>query len=265
MSLFEIEVNLLCAGAEGSDVNWKHWLRNSFITGLILIAPLVVTLVALRFALGWLTGFVEPVASATNLAQFTGDIEFLARLLAVVIMFTLIGLVGFLAQWGIAGRLFGGIDRVIGFIPMVRVIYTGVQGVASSLANSTDRYESVVLVEYPRDDVYAIGFVTAESPDPVQTAIGTAYNVYLPNSPNPTNGHLALVPESEIHELDISVRRGIRLMVTTGIAETKDELEALDGEISDAVETAAASAERFQSADETSEDRSDGTDESRES
>ncbi|MCU4716932.1 DUF502 domain-containing protein [Halapricum hydrolyticum] len=235
-------------------MNWKRWLRNSFVTGLILVAPLIVTLVALRFALGWLTGFVEPVVSATDLARFTGEIEFLARLLAVLIMLALIGFVGFLAQWGIASRLFGSLDRVIGFIPMVRVIYTGVQGVANSLVEPTDRYESVVLVEYPRDNVYALGFVTAESPEPVQTAIGEAYNVYLPNSPNPTNGHLALVPESEVHELDISVRRGIRLMVTTGIAETKDELEALDADISDAVETATTGGKASEAtADEASE------------
>lgn len=242
-------------------MDWKHWIRNSFVTGLILVAPLIVTLVALRFALGWLTGFVEPVVSATDLAQFTGDIEFLARLLAVLLMLALIGLVGFLAQWGVAGRLFGGIDRVVGFIPMVRVIYTGVQGVAHSLSTSADRYERVVLVEYPRDDVYAIGFVTAESPEPVQTAIGTAYNVYLPHSPNPTNGHLALVPESELHELDISVRRGVRLMVTTGIAETEDELEALDTDISDAVETATAAAERSRPAGEASDQRISETNE----
>ncbi|WP_229112768.1 DUF502 domain-containing protein [Halapricum desulfuricans] len=222
-------------------MNWKYWIRNSFVTGLILIAPLVVTIVALRFSFGWLTGFVEPFVTTMDLTRFTGESEFLARLLAVVLLLVLIWLAGFLAQWGITGSFFGGLDRAIGLIPMVRVIYTGVQGVANSLVESTDRYKSVVLVEYPRDGVYALGFITSESPEPVQTAIGVAYNVYLPNSPNPTNGHLALVPESEVHELDISVRRGIRLMVTTGIAETKDELEALDPDISDAIETATTS------------------------
>lgn len=222
-------------------MNWKGRLRNSFVTGLILVAPLVVTLVALRFALGWLTGFVEPVVSATNLAQFTGDIEFLARLLAVVVTIVFVGLVGFFAQWSVTSRFFGTFSRLVGFIPMVRVIYTGVQGVANSLVESTDRYKSVVLVEYPRDDVYSIGFITAGSPESVTTEIGEAYNVYIPNSPNPTNGHLALVPESAVHEIDMSVRRGVRLMVTTGIAETKDELEQFDADISEAVETATES------------------------
>ncbi|MEF8882816.1 MAG: DUF502 domain-containing protein [Halapricum sp.] len=205
-----------------------RWLRNSFITGLVFVAPLVITVFALQFLLGWLTGFVEPVVSATDLAQFTGNIDLLAQVLALAILLVLIVLVGFLAQWGVADRVFGGFDRVFGLIPIVRVIYTGVRQVTNSLSQSGDRYESVVLVEYPRDGVYALGFVTSQSPEPVQNTIGEAYNVYLPNSPNPTNGHLAMVPASDVHELDISVRRGIRLMVTTGMAETRAELEELD-------------------------------------
>jgi uncharacterized membrane protein len=212
-------------------VNWNHWLRNSFITGLILIAPLVITFIVLQFLLGWLTGFVQPLVSATNLSQFTGNIEFLAQLLALVILLASIVLIGTVAQWGVADRLFGGFNRLIGVIPMVRVIYASVQQVSNSLSSGGSRYESVVLVEWPREGMYAIGFVTAESPDPVQTMTGEAYNVYIPNSPNPTNGHLAMLPESEVHEIDMSVRRGIRLMVTTGMAETSEDMEDLESSV----------------------------------
>ena len=212
-------------------MNWNHWLRNSFITGLILIAPLAITIIVLQLLLGWLTGFVSPVVTATNLAQFTGNIEFLAQLLAVVLLVTVILLIGLLAQWGIADRLSGGFGRVIGVIPMVRVIYASVRQVSNSLTSSGSRYESVVLAEWPRKGTYAIGFVTAESPDPVQSITGEAYNVYIPNSPNPTNGHLAMLPDDEVHEIDMSVRRGIRLMVTTGMAETTADLEKLESEV----------------------------------
>lgn len=212
-------------------MNWKHRLRNSFITGLILIAPLAITILVLQFLLGWLTGSVEPLVLATDLSQFTRNIEYLAQLLALVILLAAIVLVGMVAQWGIADRLFGGFGRVIGVIPMVRVIYASVRQVSNSLTSSGSRYESVVLVEYPRDGMYAIGFVTAESPDPVQATIGEAYNVYIPNSPNPTNGHLAMLPESEVHEIDMSVKRGVRLMITTGMAETSEDLEALEAEV----------------------------------
>lgn len=212
-------------------MNWNRRLRNSFLAGLILIAPLAITFIVLQFLLGWLTGSVEPLVSATNLSQFTGNIEFLAQLLALAILLVTIVLVGMVAQWGVADRLFGGFSRIIGVIPMVRVIYASVRQVSNSLTSPGSRYESVVLVEYPRDGMYAIGFVTAESPDPVQAKTGKAYNVYIPFSPNPTNGHLAMLPESEVHEIDMSVKRGLRLTITTGMAETSEDLQALESEV----------------------------------
>ena len=212
-------------------MNWNHRLRNSFITGLILIAPLVITIIVLQFLLGWLTGFVSPVVDAINLAQVTGNIEFLAQLLALAILVLLILLLGLFAQWGLVDRFSGGFGRVISVIPMVRVIYASVRQISNSLMSSGSRYESVVLVEWPRKGTYAIGFVTAESPGPVQTITGEAYNVYIPNSPNPTNGHLMMLPDEEVHEIDMSVRRGIRLMVTTGMAETSEDLEELEAEV----------------------------------
>jgi uncharacterized membrane protein len=93
-------------------------------------------------------------------------------------------------------------------------------------------------VEYPREGIYSLGFVTSESPSTVQNTVGEqVYNVYLPNSPNPTQGRFALVPEAQVQEVDMSVSRSIRLLVTTGIAEDQEELaeyrhdlEAFDGD-----------------------------------
>lgn len=210
---------------------WKHWLRNSFIAGLVLLAPMVVTIVALRFVFGWLTGFIDPFVQATDLVALTANIEFVAQLLALAILLSFIVLVGFFTQWGVGERLFGGVDRAFNFIPLVRVIYMSVRQVSDSLVSQQSRFESVVLVEYPRDGIYSLGFVTDESPRPVQTKTGTAYNVYIPNSPNPTNGNLALVPEDEVHEIDMPPRRGIRLLVTTGMAETSDDLDKLEEDV----------------------------------
>ncbi|PSP84279.1 hypothetical protein BRC83_05815 [Halobacteriales archaeon QS_1_68_17] len=85
-----------------------------------------------------------------------------------------------------------------------------------------------MLVEYPRDGVYSLGFLTAEGPEPVASlAGGEVRNVFLPNSPNPTAGRLVVVPADQVHEVDISVGRGFRLLVTTGIAEEQSEVAAL--------------------------------------
>jgi uncharacterized membrane protein len=211
-------------------------LRSSFVAGLALIAPLIVTVVALRFLLNWLTSFLDPVVQGTRLVQYTGNIEVVAQVLAAVLIVLLVTLLGYLAQRSLGERLFGWLDRGVGLVPLVRVIYSSVRQVSNALMEQSNRYESVVLVEYPREGMYVLGFVTGDSPREAETVSGgTTYNVFLPNSPNPTGGRLLLVPEDEIHEVDISVRRGIRLLVTTGIAERESEIEQLkrDADIAD--------------------------------
>lgn len=210
---------------------WKHWLRNSFIAGLVIVAPMVITIVALQVLFGWMTALVNPLVQATDLLSLTGNNELVAQLLALALVIGFIIFAGFITQWGVGERLFGGVDRAFNFLPFVSVIYTSVRQVSESLMSSQSRFESVVLVEYPRKGIHSLGFVTNDSPDPVQTETGKAYNVYFPNSPNPTNGLLVMVPEEEITEIDMSPRRGIRLLVTTGMAETKADIDQLEKDV----------------------------------
>jgi uncharacterized membrane protein len=206
-------------------------VRDSFIAGLVLLAPLLVTIIALRFVLGWLTGFVDPVVQGTRLAQYTANIEIVAQALALVLVVFMVTILGYIAQRELGQRLFGIFGRGVGLVPLVRVIYSSVRQVSNALLERSNRYESVVLVEYPRDGVYSVGFVTGDSPDEVLSVAGPeVYNVFLPNSPNPTAGRMVMVPDDQVHEVDISVRRGIRLLVTTGIAEAEEEMAELQAE-----------------------------------
>ena len=209
----------------------RHTLRNSLVAGLVLIAPLVITVVALRIVFGWLRGFIDPVVRAAELTQYTANIEIIAQLLALGLILLFIVLLGFLTQRGLGQRMFGGFDRAIGFVPLVRVIYSSVQQVADSMVNQQSQFESVVLVEFPRNGIYLLGFVTDESPRPVRDEIGPAYNVYIPNSPNPTNGQLSMVPEDQVTEVDMSPRAGVRLLVTTGMGGSDGQVEALEEQL----------------------------------
>lgn len=212
----------------------RRTLKKSFIAGIALLAPLLVTVVALQFVLGWLRGLLGPLIDETRYVAYIGDVELAAELLAIAIVVVAIAIIGYLAQRRLGSWVFGTLDRAIGVIPMVSVIYSSVRQVSNALMRQRTRYESVALVEYPRQGLYALGFVTAESPATVVSTLGEdAVNVYLPNSPNPTNGQLMMIPESQIRELDMSVSRGIRLLVTTGIAEDQRELEELQAEVED--------------------------------
>ncbi|MDS0477837.1 DUF502 domain-containing protein [Natrinema sp. 1APR25-10V2] len=198
-------------------------IRSSFVAGLILIAPLAVTLYILRFLVNWSLQFVTPVVRAAGLAQYTRNVEIVAQLLAVVLIVAAVVVLGFLAQQSVGRHLFGNIGRLVNVVPLVSTIYGSVRQVADSLVERKTGYESVVLVEYPREGVYMIGLVTGESPRPVEKVAGQdVYNVFLPNSPNPTAGRLVLLPEEQVHEIDMSVRRGMRLVVTTGMGDERE-------------------------------------------
>ncbi|MFB6302531.1 MAG: DUF502 domain-containing protein [Haloferacaceae archaeon] len=195
-------------------------VKSSFGAGLILITPLIVTLYVLRILVNWSLQFVNPLVRSTRLTRYTANIEAVAQVLAVVLILLTITLLGYAARRSAGRRVFGNMGRIVNVVPLVNVIYTSVRQVANSLVDRDTAYESVVLVEYPREGVYTIGLVTGESPATVEAFAGQGvYNVFLPNSPNPTAGRLVLLPEDQIHEIDMSVRRGLRLIVTTGIGD----------------------------------------------
>ncbi|WP_153552365.1 DUF502 domain-containing protein [Halomicrobium sp. LC1Hm] len=195
-------------------------LRRSFVAGLILLAPLVVTVYVVRTLANWTLQLVEPIVASTRLASYTGDDQLLAQFVAIGAVLVAVVVLGSLAQRNAGRQLFGNVGRIVNVVPLVNTIYTSVRQVANSLVDRDEAYESVVLVEYPRDGIYSIGLVTGDSPVDVDAFGGeSVYNVYFPNSPNPTGGRLALVPESDLHETDMSVKAGLRLLVTTGVTE----------------------------------------------
>ena len=198
-------------------------LKRSFIAGLLLLAPLVVTVYVLQVLTGWALRVVDPVVQGTQLTQYTANIELVAQALAVVLIVGTVTLLGAAARWSVGRRVFGRVGRVVNIIPLVNVVYAGVRQVATALVEREGGYDRVVLLEYPTEGHFALGFVTGESPDALASVAGeSAVNVFLPNAPNPTAGRLAVVPESRVHEVDMSVRRGLRLVVTTGLGSDEE-------------------------------------------
>lgn len=205
-------------------MNLATRVRNSFITGLFFVAPLAVTLFVLQFAFEWVTTTIRPVVRqvqpilATTL-NYSGDLVLAAQVFSAVLIALAITLVGYLASKSIGQRLFGGFERGVRLIPLVRTIYFGVRQVSESLTESTESYDRVVLVEYPRERHWMLGFVTNESPRRIEQAAGEdLFTVFVPHSPNPTVGKLMMVPEDRLWDIDMSVRRGFRIIVTTGLS-----------------------------------------------
>lgn len=210
-------------------------LRTSLIAGIALIAPLLVTVIAFQFVFGWIRGFLTPVVENIGLLSLVGNIDIVAEVLALVILVLVIAALGYLAQRSAGAYVFGVVDRLIGLVPILSVVYNGVRQVSDALTRQESRFESVVLVEYPREGVYSFGFVTAETSDHASPPDEDTYNVYMPGSPNPTQGHLLFVSEEQFYPVNIKVSRAIRLLVTTGIAENQEEMEQLHEEVAEEV------------------------------
>lgn len=219
-------------------------LKTGFVAGVALVAPLFVTIVAFQLVFSWLRGLINPVVAQTGLEGYVGEVPYLPEAIAVALLVLTVTILGYVAQRSLGEYVFDLVDRGLARVPIFSVVYTGVRQVSNALMSQQSRFERVCMLEYPRKGVYSLGFVTAESPVAVEDETGTeTFNVYMPKSPNPTQGDFLLVPEDQITELDMSVSRGLRLLVTTGIAEEKSEMEALQEEVGDgsvALETAIA-------------------------
>lgn len=192
-------------------------LRYSFITGLVLVLPLVITVYILYVLSGFALQVLDPIVEGTDLESYTANVGIAARVVAAAFLVLLITLLGALAQRESGQRLFGEIGRSVSLIPVVRTIYSTVRQISTSVTGVETSYDTLVLVEFPRKGVYSIGLVTGESPEAVEeVARANVYNVFLPSSPNPAGGRLVLVPEEQLHEVDLSVRQGLGLLMTTG-------------------------------------------------
>jgi len=200
---------------------WEK-VRNSFVAGLILVTPLLITLYILQILAGFALQFIDPVVQGTDLASYTANVEIVARAIAVVLIVVVVTLLGFVAQRQFGQRLFGSFGRAIAVVPIVRTIYTTIRQISNSFSSAETSYDSLVLIEFPREGVYSIGLVTSESPREVSDVAGTTVqNVFLPSSPNPASGRLVLVPEDQLYEVGLSVRQGLGLLMTTGVTSSQ--------------------------------------------
>lgn len=208
-------------------------LRGSFVAGLVLVAPLAVTVFVFQFVFVRLAGVMNPVVRGLGIASYVGNIQIVAQIATAVLIAVVVTALGDLASRRVGRRLFGSLERGVRLVPLVRTIYFGVQQVSESLMERSAGYDRVVLVEYPLEGSYVVGFVTNASPSAATDAVGEGeqtYTVFLPNSPNPTAGQLLLLRESDLIDVDISVRQGLRLLVTTGLS-TEDVADDLPGRL----------------------------------
>lgn len=191
-------------------------LRTGFVTGLVLVAPLAVTVVVLQVLYGWVVGFISPLLSVVR-----ADASPAVELVAVGVLGLAVTALGVVVRRGVGDYAVSEFDDVMQAIPGVRAIYASARQASNALVGQEENFERVALVEWPGEGVHTVGFVTDETPADVAAHLdgeGRRYNVFVPMAPNPMGGFLAVVPESRVRMTDMSVSEGLQLVVTTGMS-----------------------------------------------
>ena len=187
----------------------RHILRR-MMSGLFVLIPLIITLWVLYFVLGKLDSFVRSVSKTAQLDVL--DQPFVGVVIALGVLYV----IGAIVSNKSGRRAFDWQSAVLTRIPVVKSIYGVAKQAADALSTPMGhQYSRVVLINWPRPGVLAMGFVTGHLH--YTATDSTHLVVYIPTVPNPTSGNLAIVPESEIIETDMTIEDAMKIVFSGGI------------------------------------------------
>jgi len=192
-------------------------LRTYFLAGILITAP-----IGLTIYLAWLViSFVDERVFSIIPTRYNPEtylpfsVPGIGLILAVVAL-TFIGAI----TAGFLGRLFRRLsEAVLNRLPIVRSLYTALKQIIETVfANQSAAFREVVLVEYPRQGTWSVGFITGTIQGEIKRHLQRPMvNVFVPTTPNPTSGFLLFVPEENVIRLSMSVEEGIKLVISGGI------------------------------------------------
>ncbi len=206
-------------------------LKRSFITGLIVLMPLGVTFFVIRFLL-------EKIGQPASVLFFGSWInnldkqwvEFFASLLSILIVIGIITIFGWLSKFFLGKALLNFAEGLIQNIPFINTIYNTVKQIVGTIGqNKKAIFQKAVLVQFPSQGLYSIGFLTNRSKGETQEKTKeNVCNVFVPTTPNPTSGFLIMVPENKLVILDMTVGDAIKLIISGGTVAPVSNKEILN-------------------------------------
>jgi uncharacterized membrane protein len=203
--------------------------RGNFLTGLVVIAPVGLTIWLIWSVVGWIDGFVLPLVPVSyhpdrliqDLLGLDPTVQINVRGIGVVIFLLFTVLVGWAAK-GLIGRSFIRFaESLVERTPVVRSIYSGIKQISETIfAQSETSFEKACLIQYPRKGIWAIGFISTEAKGEIAEKSdnsGDVMSIFLPTTPNPTSGFLLFLPKRDVIELDMSVEDSAKLVISAGL------------------------------------------------
>ena len=199
-------------------------LRASFLTGLVVIAPVGLTIWLVWSVAGWIDGVVLPLIPYAFRPEHYIGINL--RGVGVIFFFFFTIVVGWIAKGLIGRSLIRFAESLVDRMPVVRSIYNGIKQISETVFAQSDRnFEKACLIQYPRKGIWAIGFVSTQAKGEIAMRAETTsdlMSVFLPTTPNPTSGFLLYIPREDVIELDMTVEDAAKLVISAGLVYPQD-------------------------------------------
>tara|TARA_B100001996_G_scaffold299776_1_gene240220 strand:- start:1530 stop:2144 length:615 start_codon:yes stop_codon:yes gene_type:complete len=192
-------------------------LRNYFITGIVVLIPIGITLYLTVFIVNISSNLIPEEINPNNYLPFS--IWGLEIILSVLVIM----LIGSLSLSFLGKRILQFINDLFRRIPILRTIYGAVGQMTQSFTQNKNKKKSVVLVEYPRKGSWAVGFATKDNTGEIKKKTKqNLVNVFVPTTPNPTSGFLLMFPKKDVIYLDISFEEASKFIVSAGTSNPKN-------------------------------------------
>lgn len=204
-------------------------LRNYFLTGFIICAPLAITAFLVWNFIQWVDSWVKPyVPDVYNPDTY---LPFSIPGSGLLIAFIVITTIGFLTANFIGRTVVGMGENLLNRMPLVRNLYSGLKQIFQTVFSDQETsFEKVGLIEYPRKGLWALSFIATDTRGEVDVILKEngqeTVSVFLPTTPNPTSGFLLFVPKQDIHILEMSVEEGAKLVISAGLVAPMEKSEA---------------------------------------
>ena len=186
-------------------------IRNNFIAGIVVLIPIGITLYLTVFLIRISGKIIPKEINPNNYLPF--DIPGVEILIALII----ITFIGWLSLSFLGKKFFELFNSILKKIPILRTIYSAIGQMTETFTKSDDKQKSVVLLEYPRTGVWAVGFATKSNEGLIKDKIKEEIiNVFVPTTPNPTSGFLLMVPKKDLIYLEVSFEQASKFIVSAG-------------------------------------------------
>ena len=189
-------------------------LRNNFIAGIVVLIPIGITLYLTLFIIKLSTKLIpKEINPNSYLPIDLPGIE-------IVIALFLITFVGWLSLSFLGKKFFELFNNILKKIPILRTIYSAIGQMTETFTKSQKTQSNVVLLEYPRKGIWAVGFATKDNEGVISNKVKEELvNVFLPTTPNPTSGFLLMVPKKELIYLDVTFEQASKFIVSAGTSD----------------------------------------------